>query len=322
MRPETNGILNGKVVIVTGAGHGVGRGYAVAMAAAGAKVVVNNHLGRSRYTGQPPAADEVVDLIRKQSGEATANYADVTDMDEAGAMIHQAVDTYGHLDALVNNAGTLRDKMIFSMTESDWDDVMRVNLKGHFAPIHHAAAYWRARAKELAGPLRASIICTGSLVGLVGNVGQANYAASRGGTQMLAIALAEELERYGVRANCIAPSGATNLTNALKLRDGIDERVPEPEDYEEFSPRNPGNAAPLAVWLASDLSLHVNGQMFMSRGCTVSHFQPWAQDFSITVPGGNRKWDPEELGRALNTELFGSRHPGLQGFRTKYPSPL
>lgn len=311
------GILDGKIAVITGAGHGVGRGHALAMAAEGAKIVVNDLGGSGRGEGADKrAADEVVDVIKARGGEAVANHDDVGDMAGAGNMIQQAIDTFGGLDVLVNNAGILRDKMIFSMEESDWDAIMHVHLKGHFAPTHHAAVYWRERFKQNGDekPLMASVINTSSLVGLVGNVGQTNYAAAKGGIAMFTIALSVDLERYGIRSNCIAPSGNTRLIalTAANRAGGEEQRVPEPDEYDAEDPRNPGNVAPLAVWLASDLSAHVTGQVFLSQGFSVTHFEPWTRGGVVTAPN-DAKWDPVELGKALNTKVFKTRHPGLRG---------
>ncbi|MFI5046305.1 MAG: SDR family NAD(P)-dependent oxidoreductase [Acidimicrobiia bacterium] len=305
------GLLDGKTVIVTGAGHGVGRGYALDMATEGARVVVNDLGGSTSGEGSDArAADDVVAAIRSRGGEAVANYSDVSDFDAAEAMVRQAVDTFGGLDVLVLNAGILRDKMIFNMDESEWDAVIKVHLKGHFAPARHACAYWRERSKEIDGKVNASVITTSSSVGLLGNVGQTNYATAKGGIAMFAIALAQDMARYGVRANAIAPSGNTRMIGVTR---GTLESVIEPDEYEEFALGNPGNVAPLAVWLASDLSRHVNGQVFLFVGGTrVAHFRPWTPGTVVSVPGGDRKWDPEELGRALDSLAFGSAHPGLR----------
>jgi NAD(P)-dependent dehydrogenase (short-subunit alcohol dehydrogenase family) len=304
------GLMDGKVAIVTGAGHGVGRGHALDLAAAGAKVVVNDLGGSAQGEGADRGpADQVVRIIKDRGGDALANYDDVSDFAAARNMVHQAVDTFGGLDALVLNAGILRDKMIFNMDEADWDAVVKVHLKGHFAPARHACEYWRERSKETSGPVTAAVICTGSSVGLFGNVGQTNYAAAKGGIAMFTIALAQDMERYGVRANCVAPSGTTRLIATIP---GRDTAVLEPDEYESWEPQNPGNVAPLVVWLASDLSAHVTGQVFMSWGGSVTHFQPWTPNVSVTVPGGDRKWTPEEINTALNTAAFGTRHPGLR----------
>jgi NAD(P)-dependent dehydrogenase (short-subunit alcohol dehydrogenase family) len=239
-----------------------------------------------------------------------ANYADVSDFVAAEEMVRQAVDTFGGLDALVLNAGILRDKMIFNMDESDWDAVIKVHLKGHFAPARHACAYWREESKRVAGPVNASVICTTSSVGMLGNVGQTNYAAAKGGIAMFSVALAQDMARYGVRSNAIAPSGTTRL---IGVTTGADlDTILEPDQYEGFHLRNPGNVAPLAVWLASDLSRHVNGQVFFSQGTKVVHFNPWTPGGTVNVPGGDRKWDPEELDGAINMLVFHSRHGGLR----------
>jgi NAD(P)-dependent dehydrogenase (short-subunit alcohol dehydrogenase family) len=303
-------LMDGKVAIVTGAGHGVGRGHALDLAAAGAKVVVNDLGGSPQGDGADSrVADEVVRIIKDAGGDAVANYSDVSDFAEAREMVHQAIDTFGGLDALVLNAGILRDKMIFNMEEADWDAVVKVHLKGHFAPARHACEYWRDRVKETGVPANASVICTGSSVGLFGNVGQTNYAAAKGGIALFAIALSQDMERYGVRANCVAPSGTTRLIATIP---GRDMAVKEPDEYESWEPQNPGNVAPLVVWLASDLSTHVSGQVFMSWGADVTHFHPWTPNVNVEVPGGDRKWTPEEINSALNSAAFASRHPGLR----------
>ena len=304
------GLLDGKVAIVTGAGHGVGRGHALALAAAGARVVVNDLGGSERGEGaDAAAAEEVAAIVRDRGGEAVANFDDVSDFAGAGRMVAQAVETFGQLDILVNNAGILRDKMIFNLDESDWDAVIKVHLKGHFAPTQHACNHWRDRSKATGGPVNAAVVCTSSLVGLQGNIGQTNYAAAKGGIAMFTIALALEMERYGVRANCVAPSGNTRL---ISMTRGT-ERAPEPDEYEEWNPRDPGNVAPLVVWLSSDLSRHVTGQIFLAGGATITHYQPFQRNATVTVPGGDRKWNPEEIGTALNGVVFKSRHPGLRG---------
>jgi NAD(P)-dependent dehydrogenase (short-subunit alcohol dehydrogenase family) len=302
-------LLDGKVAIVTGAGHGVGRGHALDLAEAGAKVVVNDLGGSEHGEGADKApAEAVAELIRRRGGEAVANYDDVSDFAAAARMVEQAVDTFGGLDILVNNAGILRDKMIFNMDEADWDAVIKVHLKGHFAPTRHACAYWRAQFKATDEPVNASVVCTSSLVGLQGNVGQTNYAAAKGGIAMFTVALALEMDRYGVRANCVAPSGNTRLI-AVTRGSGP---APEPDEYREWDPQNPGNVAPLVVWLASDLSRHVTGQVFMSQGANITHFHPWMRNVTVTAPGGDRKWQPEEINTAMNGLVFGSRHPGLR----------
>jgi NAD(P)-dependent dehydrogenase (short-subunit alcohol dehydrogenase family) len=306
------GILDGKVVVITGAGHGVGRAHALAMAAEGAKVVVNDLGGSTTGEGADKRpAETVAELLHSKGAEAVANYDDVSDMAGAKNMIDQAIETYGRLDVLVNNAGILRDKMIFNMEEAEWDAIMKVHLKGHFAPARWACAYWRDQSK--AGErVQASVINTSSTVGLHGNTGQTNYAAAKGGIAMFTIALANDMERYGVRSNCVAPSANTRLIATIPGRAGD---VPEPDEYTEWNASSPANVSPLVVWLASDLSIHVNGQVFNAGGTTVTHYHPWTPNVRVNVPGGDRAWDPQELGRALNTVAFSSRHGAMRESR-------
>jgi NAD(P)-dependent dehydrogenase (short-subunit alcohol dehydrogenase family) len=306
-------LLQDKVAIVTGAGHGVGRGEALELAAEGARVVVND-LGGSVGGGgaDKRPAEEVAELIRSRGGEAAANYDDVADWKGAASLIQQAVDTFGRLDVLVNNAGILRDKMMFSMTEDDFDSVIRVHLKGTFATTHHASVYWREQSKA-GGQPRAAVVNTVSSAGLQGNVGQANYGAAKAGIASLTIITSLELARYGVRANAIAPGGMTRMSGAVVK----DMELKEPEEYEEFDPMNPGNSAPMVAWLASDEALHVTGQVFRAVGSTITHYAPWTLGEGIDAPGGPAKWIPADIGPALNASVFHSRHPGLQMGRAR-----
>jgi NAD(P)-dependent dehydrogenase (short-subunit alcohol dehydrogenase family) len=205
------GLLDGKVAIVTGAGHGIGRGHAMELARQGAKVVVNDVGGSVSGEGSGRDADLTVKIIEERGGEAVANYADVADYDAAGAMVQQAVDTWGQLDILVNNAGIVRDGAIWNMSESDFDAVMRVHVKGTWVPSHHAAKHWRARSKGGEG-LTGRIINTTSGAGLVGNFGQTNYATAKAAIAGLTLTLSLELANLGVTVNCIGPAGATRIT--------------------------------------------------------------------------------------------------------------
>jgi NAD(P)-dependent dehydrogenase (short-subunit alcohol dehydrogenase family) len=312
------GLLDGKVAVVTGAGHGVGRGHAVQLAEAGAKVVVNDLGGSTRGEGQDESvAQAVVDVIKSRGGDAVADANDVSSFEGSKTMIDKAIDNFGGLDILVNNAGILRDKMIFNMDEADWDAVIAVHLKGHFAPTRHACAYWRDKSKETGSPVNASIVHTSSSVGLLGNVGQTNYSAAKGGIAMFTIAVSHDMARYGVRSNCVAPSGSTRLLPSAG------ETVVEPDEYTEYSPRDPGNVGPLIVWLGSDLSSNISGQVFLSIAGTVTHFTPWAPGTAVTVPGNDRRWDPAELGQAMNQLVFQTNHSGLRGgAEFGAPSPL
>jgi NAD(P)-dependent dehydrogenase (short-subunit alcohol dehydrogenase family) len=306
-------LLADKVAIVTGAGHGVGRGEALELAAEGARVVVND-LGGSVSGGgaDKRPAEEVAELIRSRGGEAVANYDDVADWKGAESLIQQAVDSFGRLDVLVNNAGILRDKMMFSMTEDDFDAVIRVHLKGTFATTHHASVYWREQSKAGTQP-RAAVVNTVSSAGLQGNVGQANYGAAKAAIASLTIITSLELARYGVRANAIAPGGMTRMSGAVVK----DMELKEPEQYEEFDAMNPANSAPMVAWLASDEALHVTGQVFRAVGSTISHYVPWTLGEAIDTPGGPAKWSPADIGPALNASVFHSRHPGLQMGRAR-----
>src|SRR3984957_17809362 len=240
------GLLDGKVAVVTGAGRGIGREEALLLASEGAKVVVND-VGAGLHGeggGDTHPAQEVVDLITASGGAASVNGDDVSSWAGAGRLVGQAVDTYGSLDILVNNAGILRDKMSFNMEESDWDDVIRVHLKGHFAPSQHAAVYWRNRAKE-GEEVTGRIINTSSEAGLYGNAGQANYAAAKAGIAALTWVLARELGRYGVTANAIAPRARTRMTENLFGE------MAKTDDENAFDAWDPKNIANLVVFLAA-----------------------------------------------------------------------
>jgi NAD(P)-dependent dehydrogenase (short-subunit alcohol dehydrogenase family) len=305
------GLLDGKVAIVTGAGHGVGRGEALELAGAGAKVVVND-LGGS-VTGEGAdkrPAEEVASIIRDRGGEAVANYDDVADFKASKNIIEQAVETFGQLDIIVNNAGILRDKMIFSMSEEDFDSVIRVHLKGTWCMTHHGSVYWREQSKAGSQP-RAAIVNTVSSAGLQGQASQSNYGAAKAGIAAMTIITSLELARYGVRANAIAPGGFTRMVGqAMK-----DIEIKEPDEYTEFNAMNPGNSAPMVAWLASDQALHVTGQVFRAVGNTIAHYKPWALQpllESKAKDGSPAKWDPEAIGDTVNGDIFGSRATGLR----------
>ncbi|GIU89688.1 MAG: short-chain dehydrogenase [Acidimicrobiia bacterium] len=286
------GMLDGKVAIVTGAGNGVGRGEAIMLADHGAKVVVND-LGGSVSgdgDGDKRVADQVVDVIRQRGGEAVANYDSVADFEGARNIVNTAIESFGRLDVLVNNAGVLRDRMMFSMTPEDFDTVVKVHLYGTWNTMHHASVYWRNESKEGRQP-RASIVNTVSSAGLQGQASQINYGAAKAGIAAMTIIASLELKRYGVRANCIGPGGFTRMVaQAMK-----DIQVKNPEEYTEFDPMNPGNSAPAVVWLASDESLHVTGQVLRMVGNNLCVYKPWemGEQFLATDKDGSPKqWDP------------------------------
>jgi len=256
-------MCEGRVCIVTGAGRGIGREYALMLATEGAKVVVND-LGGSREGtgGDAGPAQQVVDEIKAVGGEAVANTDDISSWQGAQNLVNQAVESFGGLDVLVNNAGILRDRMLFSMTEEEWDAVIKVHLKGTFAPSHFAAGYWRDRAKE--GKTNdARLINTTSVSGIYGNPGQTNYGSAKAGIAAFTQIAAQELARYGVTANAVAPGALTRLTEDLGMPDEIKER------YE------PRWIAPIVTWLASPLSADVTGQVIESSGIVLAVAEGW-----------------------------------------------
>ncbi len=308
------GILEGKVAIVTGSGHGVGRGEAIELADQGARVVVND-LGTS-VSGDGAdqrTADEVVDVITARGGEAVANYDDVGDHEGAKSIVDTAIDTFGRLDVLVNNAGILRDRMIFSMSEDEFDDVIRVHLKGTWNTVHHASVYWRAQSKAGEQP-SASIVNTVSSGGLQGQAAQSNYGSAKAGIAALTVIASLELVRYGVRANAICPGGFTRMVSQAMP----DIEVKEPETFEEFEPMNPGNTAPAVAWLASDLSVPVTGQVLRCVGNKLCHYEPWTMGEmfeSTDREGSPTRWEPTEIGDTLFKYVFKTANPGIEAQR-------
>jgi NAD(P)-dependent dehydrogenase (short-subunit alcohol dehydrogenase family) len=259
-----------RVCIVTGAGRGIGREYALLLAHYGAKVVVNDVGGARDGTGRDAGpAQEVVDEITSAGGTAVANTDDIGTWDGGQAIVRQAVDTFGELHVVVNNAGILRDRMLFSMTEAEWDDVIRVHLKGTFVTSRHAAAYWRDQAKN-GVENEARLINTTSVAGIYANPGQTNYGAAKAGIAAFTQIAALELGRYGVTANAVAPGGLTRLTEDLTLPD---------EMLDRFQPRW---VAPLVVWLASPRSHDITGQVFESSGVVFGVAEGWRRGPSTT----------------------------------------
>lgn len=277
--------LDGRVAIITGAGRGIGREHALLFAAEGARVVVNDLGGSSTGTGADESpAEQVVAEIIAAGGEAIANYDDVTDWRGAERLIGSAIDAYGDVDILVNNAGILRDRMLANMSEEEWDSVIKVHLKGHFAPLRFAAAHWRDKAKTGA-QVSASVINTSSTSGLFGNVGQANYGAAKMGIAALTIIASKELARYGVRVNAIAPAARTRLTAQLG---GGAEAAAAPSAFDAM---DAGNISPFVAYLATE-SCPINGRTFLVYGSQVHLFQPWAIIDKIEKDG---RWTIEEL---------------------------
>lgn len=284
------GLCNGRTAIVTGAGSGLGKSYAQALAAAGAKLLVNDI--------NPDTAAQTVAEIEAQGGRALASSHDITDYAQAGLLVQTALQTLGGLDVVVNNAGICRDTMFVSMSPEDWDAVMAVHLKGHFCIASHAARRWRQLSKE-GQAVAARIINTSSGAGLLGSVGQCNYSAAKGGILSLTLVQAAELGRYGVTANALAPQARTGMTEEV-FADMM--RPPEDGSFDRF---HPDNVAPLVVWLASEQSAGVTGQCFEIYGGKLAIAEGWH-------PGPERdkqgRWAPEELGQAV-TELLGEARP-------------
>ncbi|MFI1018643.1 SDR family oxidoreductase [Streptomyces sp. NPDC020965] len=263
------GSLTGRVAIVTGAGRGLGREHALCLAAEGAKVVVND----PGVAGDGDGADEspahqVVAEIRAAGGEAVADTGRVDDFAAAGALVERAVTAFGELHVLVNNAGITRDATVARMTEQEWDSVISVHLKGHYATLHHAAAHWRKRAKA-GQPVRASVINTSSGSGLRGNPGQVNYAAAKAGIAVMTVVTARELERYGVRVNSIAPVARTRMTLETP---GLAAKLVARAG--EFDTWDPANVSPLVAWLATE-KCRANGQLLMIRGGRIDVYEGW-----------------------------------------------
>ncbi|MFC4603685.1 SDR family oxidoreductase [Rhodococcus kronopolitis] len=284
-----SGLVDGRVVIVTGAGRGIGRAHALAFAAEGAKVVVNDIGvgGDGAATGESPGELVVAEIIAA-GGQAVVNGDDVADWDGAQNLVKTAIDTFGGLDVLVNNAGFLRDRMLVGMSEEEWDSVTRVHLKGHFAPLRHAAAYWRAEAKA-GRPVDARIINTSSGAGLQGSIGQGNYAAAKAGIAEMTIQAAAELKNYGVSVNAIAPAARTRMT--VGAGGAMAEAMAAPE--EGFDAMAPENISPLVVWLASAEAKDVSGRVFEVEGGKITVAEGWRHGPSQDK--GDR-WDPKEIG--------------------------
>src|SRR5882757_970475 len=274
-----SGIVEDRVVIVTGAGQGLGRAHAQSLAAAGARVVVND-VGEN--------AKKVADAILAAGGQAMPCVADVADWEDSRRLIDTTVEWFGGLDALVNNAGITRDRMLVSMTEQEWDDIARVNLKGHFCPLRHAAAYWRERSKA-GGPVAARVINTSSGAGLLGSVGQGNYSAAKGAIAAMTLVAAAEMGRYGVTVNALAPAARTPMTEGV-----FAEQMKAPE--QGFDAMDPANVSPLVVWLASEGSGDVNGRVFEVEGGTIGVMDGW--QFGPRATRESR-WQPEEIGAAV-----------------------
>jgi NAD(P)-dependent dehydrogenase (short-subunit alcohol dehydrogenase family) len=286
------GTLDGRVAIITGAGRGLGREHALLFAAEGAKVVVNDLGANPDGSGvDESAAAAVAREIRELGGEAEATTDSVADWEGGRRLVETAVEAFGRLDVLVNNAGILRDRMLVSMTEAEWDDVVHVHMKGHFVPTRWAANYWREQAKA-GHDVAASVIHTSSTSGLIGNPGQSNYGAAKAGIGAFSIICAQELGRYGVRSNCIAPAARTRLTEATP---GLAEVVAAPTDESQFDVWDPANVSPLVAYLAT-ADCPFTGATFFVQGGTVRMMEPWHMGERVEQEG---RWTVAGLADAL-----------------------
>jgi NAD(P)-dependent dehydrogenase (short-subunit alcohol dehydrogenase family) len=299
------GICEGRVVIVTGAGRGIGRAHALEFARQGAKVVVNDiGVELDGAGGGTGPAGEVVEAIRAAGGEAVANGSDVSDFKQAGELVKTAIDSFGGLDVVVNNAGIVRDRMFVSCSEEEWDAVIRVHLKGHFCVASNACAYWRQRAKAKE-PVDARIINTSSGAGLQGSIGQSAYSAAKAGITTLTLIQAAEMGRYNITSNAIAPSARTRMTEEV-----FAEMMKKPE--KGFDVMDPANVSPLVVWLGSAESKDVTGQVFEVAGGEISVADGWRKGPAVDK---GARWEPDEVGAAVK-ELLAKAVPPQKVYGT------
>ena len=301
-------LLANKVALVTGAGHGIGRSHALEFARQGAKVVVND-LGTS-VTGEGSGrdAETVVDLINAAGGTAVPDFGDVSDEVSADAMVQRAIDEYGQLDIVVNNAGIVRDRAIWNMPVEDFDLVMRVHVRGTWLVSRAAARHWRDRAKAEGGPIAGRLINTTSGAGLSGLFGQSNYATAKAAIVGMTLTLSLELAKIGVTVNAIGPAGLTRISSTMPGADAPVE--PDERDSDTFDPKDPSHSSPLVAWLASDQAGHVSGQVIKALGEHIHLMGGWHNAKSIS--NRQKRWDATTLGALIDTDIFGTRAPGLR----------
>ena len=301
------GLLQGKIALVTGAGHGIGRGHALELAKHGATVVVNDLGSSVSGEGAGRDADVVVDIIKAAGGTASANYGDVSDEDQAAAMVQQAIDEYGRLDIVVNNAGIVRDRAIWNMSAADFDLVMKVHVRGTWLVCRAAAQHWRDRAKAGNGKVAGRIINTTSGAGLLGNFGQTNYGTAKAAIVGMTLTLNLELNRIGVTTNCIGPGGITRISATMS---GATVREPDEIPEDEFDPKDPSLCCPVVAWLASDEAGYVSGQVIRAMGEKIFLMGGWTED--VVVSNGGKRWDADKLGDLFAVDVFRTRAPGLR----------
>jgi NAD(P)-dependent dehydrogenase (short-subunit alcohol dehydrogenase family) len=302
------GMLEGKVAIVTGAGHGIGRGHAMELARHGAKVVVNDLGGSVTGEGAGRDADLTVGIVEERGGLAVANYADVSDEAQATEMVEQAVAEFGRLDILVNNAGIVRDGSIFNMSVEDFDAVIKVHLRGTWLPCKAAGLHWRALNKASGEKVNGRIINTVSGAGLTGNFGQSNYAPAKAAIASLTQTLSLEMYKMGVTVNAVGPAAATRITGTMPGAPAVIEADDVPED--EWNRMDPAVSSPLVAWLASDEADHVTGQIIRAVAENIILMKGWED--GPTINNGGARWDATTLGQQLATDVFGTRAPGLR----------
>jgi len=302
-------LLEGRIALVTGAGHGIGRGHALELAKHGATVIVND-LGTSvRGEGSGRDAEEVVEIIEKRGGSAVPDFGDVGDEEQARAMVERAYADFGRLDILVNNAGIVRDRAIWNMPADDYDLVMRVHVRGTWLTCRAAAQRWREAAKSSAnGKVYGRIINTTSGAGLWGNFGQTNYATAKAAIVGLTLTLNLELANIGVTANVIGPAGVTRLSATVPGMPEPVEADERPED--EFDPMDPSLCCPIVAWLASPEAAHVSGQVVRVRSGDIILMGGWTED--AVVPSSGKRWDAASLGTVFATDVFRTRATGLR----------
>jgi NAD(P)-dependent dehydrogenase (short-subunit alcohol dehydrogenase family) len=282
------GALDGRVAIITGSGRGIGREHALLFAQEGAKLVINDLGGAIDGSGDDRTpAQQVVDEIKAMGGEAVANADNVADFEGGQRVVQAAIEAFGDLHILVNNAGILRDRVLVNMTEEEWDSVIHVHLKGHFVPTRWAAAYWREQTKA-GKTVKANVINTSSTSGLLGNPGQTNYGAAKAGIAAFSVIAAMELERYGVRVNAIAPAARTRMTEATP---GLSDIVKAPEDASRFDIWDPANVSPMVAYLATE-NLPFTGRVFFVQGGKVQNMTPWTMAEAIDK---DDRWTVAEL---------------------------
>lgn len=299
-------LLDGKVAIVTGAAHGIGRGHALELARHGARVVVAD-LGTSvNGEGTGTDSDEVVELIEKAGGEAVADYGDISDEAAVTALFDRAAERFGRVDVVVNNAGIVRDKVIWNMSADDFDLVMKVHVRGTWMMTREAARRWRARSKA-GETFTGRIINTTSGAGLSGNFGQSNYATAKAAIVGLTLTTSLELYKMGITVNAVGPGGMTRITSTMAGQPSFE---PDSLGAGEYHPMDPAGSSPLVAWLASDQAQHVTGQVIRAINDKIYLMGGWTED--ATISAGETRWDAETLGLKMATDIFRTRAPGLR----------